>query len=81
MLLPQFVLAAIFAVSSVAALPGAPLDNAAVEARGVDGVDAGDLAARAEARRRRCPKHYHRHNGGCCKFRHIRRKYYDCHPW
>ncbi|KJZ74582.1 hypothetical protein HIM_05932 [Hirsutella minnesotensis 3608] len=83
MLVTQFIAAAFLTLGTVSALPqGNP--EAAVEVRDTAGMD-GDLVARAEAveaaRRKGCPKHYYRHNGGCCKFRHIRRKYYDCHPW
>ncbi|KAM4060066.1 hypothetical protein HRG_002321 [Hirsutella rhossiliensis] len=82
MLLTQFVGAALLTLGSVNALPQANPD-AGIQIRAVDDVE-GHLAARAdaiEARHRGCPKHYYQHNGQCCRFRHIRREYYDCHPW
>ncbi|KJZ73692.1 hypothetical protein HIM_06810 [Hirsutella minnesotensis 3608] len=81
MLLSQFLATAFLAMGTVSALPQVNPEGA-VEVRDIEGME-GDLAARAdlEARRRRCPKKYHRHEGKCCRRHTLRRTYYDCHPW
>ncbi|RDA95813.1 hypothetical protein CP533_5214 [Ophiocordyceps camponoti-saundersi (nom. inval.)] len=78
----QLIVAA-FVTLSVSATPVANTDQAEIDVRAVNDIQAEPLVAReeAEAARRRCPKKYHRHQGKCCRRRKLRRTYYDCHPW
>lgn len=76
MLVTRIVVAALFSLGSVAALPAADQGPVVVEARAADG-DGNPL----EARYHGCHKPYYEHEHKCCRFGHFRRRYYDCYSW
>ncbi|EQL03725.1 hypothetical protein OCS_00570 [Ophiocordyceps sinensis CO18] len=77
MLLTRLVVAAIFTLGSVAALPTNNPDNGT----GVEARDSQDHENNLVARHGCRENYYNHHQSRCCRYHHVHKSYYDCYYW